>query len=263
MFDFHFMYRNVSKFNLYDLQSFISELDTSGYYSILMVYNSNKPDGWIQSANIIKKNEKIKYNIALRTHAISPEYCIMMCKAFNSIDKDRLMLNFIAGNIGGDEKTPTHAIGNNYKEISKDERLQTLDNFLGIFLKNNNGLAEIAISGSSYAIFESAKKYADILFLEYGAYEQKRTKVPNLKKIGVLVKICIRDTEEAAENFILKSGEHGWDPRFYGTYEKIKNNILNINKQEVSDVMIAMTDSDNNFLQVNSLVKDLSNLNRV
>jgi hypothetical protein len=244
------MYRDLSRLKINELKDFVTDLELSGYYSILTIYNSNQHDGWIKAAHIINKNEKIKYNIAIRPHAISPEYCIMMCRSFNDIQPDRLMINFVVGIINNDEDNL----------VSKEDRVINFIKFIKDFSKKNNGMAEIAVSGSSNTVIDLANQYGDVLFTEYTAYQNVQKYIKNVKKIGVVIKVCIRDTDEEAKSFIEKMGEKNWDVRFYGTYEKIKKNIIDINKLNVSDIMISCVPSDDNIKEINRLVKEINGL---
>jgi alkanesulfonate monooxygenase SsuD/methylene tetrahydromethanopterin reductase-like flavin-dependent oxidoreductase (luciferase family) len=244
------MYRDLSRLKINELKDFVTDLELSGYYSILTIYNSNQHDGWIKAAHIINKNEKIKYNIAIRPHVISPEYCIMMCRSFNNIQPNRLMINFVVGVIKKDEDD----------FITKEDRVINFIKFIENFNKKNNGMAEIAVSGSSDIVIDLANQYADVLFTEYSAYRHVQKSINGVKKIGLIVKVCIRNTDEEAESFIEKMGEKNWDPRFYGAYEKIKKNIIDINKLNVSDIMISPIPSDDNIKEINRLVKEISGL---
>ena len=244
------MYRDLSRLKINELKDFVTDLELSGYYSILTIYNSNQHDGWIKAAHIINKNEKIKYNIAIRPHVISPEYCIMMCRSFNNIQPNRLMINFVVGIINNDEDNL----------VSKEDRVINFIKFIKDFNKKNNGMAEIAISGSSNTVIDLANQYGDVLFTEYTAYQNVQKYIKNVKKIGVVIKVCIRDTDEEAKSFIEKMGEKNWDVRFYGSYEKIKKNIIDINKLNVSDIMISCVPSDDNIKEINRLVKEINGL---
>ena len=44
-----------------DLSELSNILDDAGYYSLLLVYHSTKPDAWIKCANALNKKHKFKY----------------------------------------------------------------------------------------------------------------------------------------------------------------------------------------------------------
>ena len=67
------------------LKTISSIVDEFGYESILLVYHSKIEDNWIKAARVLDTNHKFKYMPAIRTYAISPEYCAMISKAFYNI----------------------------------------------------------------------------------------------------------------------------------------------------------------------------------
>ena len=82
----------MNRFDGYEpenLKNIISYLDNFGYYSMLVVYHSRINDNWIKAARVVSKNQKIKFMIAMRTYAISPEYFSMMYNAFEEIEIGR------------------------------------------------------------------------------------------------------------------------------------------------------------------------------
>ena len=93
-----------------ELKTLSNVLEFAGYYSTLTVYHSQIPDYWIKIANIINPDHKLKYMIAMRTYAISPEYCAMMCEAFNELSPNRLILNIAAGDIQSDETSVSDVV---------------------------------------------------------------------------------------------------------------------------------------------------------
>ena len=78
-------------------------VDEFGYESMLLVYHSQLDDPWIKAARALDTNHKFKYMPAIRTYAISPEYCAMMCKSFYEISPNRLMLNIVSGDLHASE----------------------------------------------------------------------------------------------------------------------------------------------------------------
>ena len=69
----HWMSR-VEDMSIDGLSKLSDKLDDIGYYSLLLVYHSLIADNWMKAARILNKNHKLKYMIALRTYAVSPEY---------------------------------------------------------------------------------------------------------------------------------------------------------------------------------------------
>ena len=80
-----------------DLKKLTKYLDKIGYYSMLLVYDSGSEDQWIKCASVVSKNQKIKFMIAMRPYALSPEYFAKMTIAFNNIVPEKLIFNIVNG----------------------------------------------------------------------------------------------------------------------------------------------------------------------
>ena len=80
-----------------DLKKLTKYLDKIGYYSMLLVYDSGSEDQWIKCASVVSKNQKIKFMIAMRPYALSPEYFAKMTIAFNNIVPEKLIFNVVNG----------------------------------------------------------------------------------------------------------------------------------------------------------------------
>lgn len=256
MFNFHWMAReNYSMENLIELSN---QINSIGYYSVLFTYHSKTPDYFIKIPYIINKDHNFKYMIAIRTHAISPEYLKMQCDGFNEIQKNRLMINFVAGQIAPDEDEPIPTVDRINESMTMDSRKNYLGDFLKTFMNFPGEKPEIVISGASDQIIESSKKYADITLNELDQYINKQISNTNIKKKMVVLGICIRDTEEEVYKIIDNNDDMlGLTLGYFGTKEKVLNNILKLRDIGITDIMVAAFFGDPEKDRIHDLIKEI------
>lgn len=212
------------------------KLDEIGYYSVLMVYHSTIPDHWIKAAHVLDTNQKIKYMPAIRTYAITPEYCAMMCKAFNEIQPNRLMLNIVTGDLKSDETSLEDLIYINDLMDTPEKRLKYTSEWIKKFksIKIDSGFPEIVMSGHSKETNDLAKQYADY-HLSSNSHQTDFVSKRNI----ISTAIVIRDTDEEAEHYV-NSLPYNKGVTIYGTEESVINklNKIRIDKPSVTDYML-------------------------
>lgn len=81
----------------------IDELEDAHCEGILFTYRPWQGDFFTFIARTMKLDQKIKYMIAIRPHALSPQYLCMINKSIDAIQSNRLQINIIAGHIKPDE----------------------------------------------------------------------------------------------------------------------------------------------------------------
>jgi hypothetical protein len=215
--------------------------------------------------------------IALRPYHMSTDYCAMMIEAFNQIQPDRLILNFLSG-----QDTPGQEDNNNYlnnKTILQDK--QERREFIRKYVSDLSihplitTLPKFVISGySEYAISTAEKFNATILSMlaEYlGLKERYKTSSNKMVALNLL----IRDTEEEAK-FVLEQMIKSWVNKGYsleeqnviietekkntllGTKEQVKQQILSLATEGITDVLVTIFNSDSdNVMVYHSLIKDI------
>jgi len=256
--NFHWLAReNYSIENLIDLSN---DLDNAGYYSVLLTYHSNTPDSFIKIPHIINKNHKIKYMIAIRPHSISPEYLKMQCDGFKEIQNNRLIINFVAGNLLEDESTPIPTVDRILEKMDIDSRRDHLNKFLEIFKGLPGDKPEIAISGSSEKILIAAEEYADALIVELFPYINKHIYRKNINKKIVTVNLCIRETQEEINEIFKNKTIRGIDLEYSGTKDKVIGKILKLHDIGIRDIMVSAGFGDSQKYRIHDLVKTIKEM---
>lgn len=260
---FHWMQRLDSD-TLESLEKYSEILNDSGYESMLTVYHSVIADNWIKTARILNKNHKFKYMIAIRTYAISPEYCAMMCKAFYEISKNRLILNILAGDLKQEEESIDNVIEiNNLITTHEDRTIYTkrwLEKFvnLNIFKNNPKIKPQLIMSGTSKQTLENAEIFGDGHLCTYANYIDLKDQIKNKIKM-VYIDLVLRDTyEESAkyipgdENKILKYST------IAGTEEQVIKKFKEMKSEGITDIMVCRKEEDEEQYRIHSLIKKIN-----
>jgi alkanesulfonate monooxygenase SsuD/methylene tetrahydromethanopterin reductase-like flavin-dependent oxidoreductase (luciferase family) len=246
-----------------ELKTLSNVLEFSGYYSTLTVYHSKISDYWIKIANIINPEHKLKYMIAMRTYAISPEYCAMMCEGFNEISPDRLILNIAAGDLHSDENSRSDVVAiSNLLETHEDRVKYTsewLEKFTSLPLLKSK--PEIVVSGTSDGTILNSEKYADIHLCMYSSYKQGLSDLIKTKRILVAAPVIIRDTKEEAEKLHSQLPESmGKTSCLFGTENEIIEQILDMKSQGITDLLVSKVEIDDEHYRIHRMVRNMNDI---
>jgi alkanesulfonate monooxygenase SsuD/methylene tetrahydromethanopterin reductase-like flavin-dependent oxidoreductase (luciferase family) len=244
-----------------ELEVLSNVLDYTGYYSILTVYHSRIPDYWIKIANIINPEHKLKYMIAMRTYAVSPEYCAMMVEAFNEISPDRLILNVAAGDLHEDETSKSDVVAiSNLLETHEDRVKYTaewLEKFTSLPLLKNK--PEIVVSGTSEGTVLNSEKYADAHLCMYSSYKNGLSSLIKTSRVLVSMPIIIRDTKEEAEAVYNKlPDDMGKASCLFGTENEIIGYIDDMGSQGITDILISRVQIDDEHYRIHRMVRKIN-----
>lgn len=251
---FHFMPRN-SDSSVKSLSKLFQESSDSGIYSILLTYHSRQEDFWIKSAHIMNESIKTKAMIAIRTYAISPEYCAMMLAGFNSISKDKIMLNIVAGDLHSDETSVDDVIEiNDLIKTSKDRVFYTtrwLKKFKSLD-RIKDCTPEIVISGISDQAIYNLSNYGDYSLCMYDYLKENVDKFPKEKRKMCVLQVFISDGDAHKKEIYdgLDEGAKRWS--FIGSKQEVLDQFLLMNSMGITDVLITSADD---YKDLFSLIK--------
>ena len=234
-------------------------LDEFGYESVLLVYHSKIDDNWIKAARALDTNHKFKYMPAIRTYAISPEYCAMICKAFYSISPDRLMLNIVSGDLHKDETSVQDLIWLNSDLDTPEKRLKYTDEWMSKFLElSENTVFEAVMGGHSDATKIMAEKYNATHLSMLNMHKQSYNK-PNFiknKKQMLSLSVIINDSEKEIKEMLSKSlGSDQWT--IYGDKDSVKIQLNSLTTLGATDLLISPHPEDNNVSSIHYLIKEM------
>lgn len=267
---FHFMSREIDSAN--DLEKMCNELDQYGFYSVLLTYHSNQPDWLIKSLIAANNKNKIKFMLAIRTYAISPEYMAMICASYNLYYPEKLILNIASGDIKNDESSIDNIVFFKNSLDTPQKRLPYTNEWTEKFLKISNKwyTPEIIMSGHSEYTKKMVKKF-DATHLsmmdEYVSsivYDHNATRN---KKNMVSLSIVIRNSHEEAFEFVKDSSPANinnaikWT--FFGTRNDIYRKIVDLQNKGVTDILFVPYENDENIIEVFEFIKNFNSISDI
>jgi alkanesulfonate monooxygenase SsuD/methylene tetrahydromethanopterin reductase-like flavin-dependent oxidoreductase (luciferase family) len=234
-------------------------VDEFGYESILLVYHSKIEDNWIKAARALDINHKFKYMPAIRTYAISPEYCAMICKAFYSISPDRLMLNIVSGDLHKDETSIDDLIWVNEDLDTPEKRLKYTDDWMKKFIDlSENSVSEIVMGGHSNETKLMADKYnaTHLSMLNMHKQSYNDSNFIKNKKQMLSFSLLINESESEIKDMLSRSlGSDQWT--IYGNKNQVKDQINQLKDLGATDLLISPHPEDSNVSSIHYLIKEM------
>jgi hypothetical protein len=153
----------------------ITRLEQSRFDGVMFVYDATIGDVFTKIAADIKKDEKIKYLVAIRPYALSPQYLCMINKSMNSIMPDRLQINLISGYIKEHEKKFGGILGDVNDESSRIDR----SNYMIDYFKMLNTMGgnkrkkplDFYVSTTNEYVFNETLEHDNKIILPYRDYK--------------------------------------------------------------------------------------------
>ena len=105
-------------------------LEDSGFYGWLLPYSSGYEDPFTRIARSLKKEQKLKYLVAVRPYTISAQYLVSIIKSLDSIQEDRVRINFVPGMDNGEE-----SFGGVFSDVNDATSFEDKKKFFCSYLK--------------------------------------------------------------------------------------------------------------------------------
>lgn len=272
MLKFHYMWRG-KPLSALELRELSVQLEDVGYESVLLTFHSECPDYLIKSAAALVPGHKLKYMIALRPYHVSAQYCAMITEGFSQIDKNRLIFNWIAGDQHNrkDEK-PNKTTYNDTESIDTiEKRKEFLREFVSDFIKYEvlTDIPDMVFSGYSEFTVVTANMFNSptLSMLDDYRRNKKLLSINNKNMISITVIVCKDEEIETIKDKLKIVQERSLDFTIIGTQEKIKQEILSLEHEGITDVLINTEypyhpefkgySSDKNMINVNNMIKEV------
>lgn len=257
-----------------ELRNLSNYLEDIGYESLLLTFHSESPDYLIKSAAALIPGKKLKYMIALRPYHMSPQYCAMITEGFNQIDSDRLIFNWIAGDSHNrlEEKPQMDVYGNT-------DTLDTIvkrTTFLRKFVEDYNSLSFLSkkpgmvFSGYSEYTLETTRMFYGTSLSMIDDYRDNKDRFEGIKNRMVAVSPIILNSQKEVDEykeFLPTRSSRFLSMSIVGTMENVKNQLLDLELEGITDVMINTHRweflgqphelSKKNDILVNKLIKEI------
>jgi alkanesulfonate monooxygenase SsuD/methylene tetrahydromethanopterin reductase-like flavin-dependent oxidoreductase (luciferase family) len=234
-------------------------VDEFGYESMLLVYHSKIDDNWIKAARVLDLNHKFKYMPAIRTYAISPEYCAMICKAFYNISPNRLMLNIVSGDLHEEETSVEDIIWFGENLNTPEKRLKYTDEWIFKFnTLAGNTVSEIVMGGHSNETKLMAEKYNAINLSMLNMHKQSygNPNFINNTKQMLSLSVIINESQTEVENMLSKNlGSEQWT--IYGNKDSVKMQLNRLKDLGATDLLISPHPQDKDVSSIHYLIKEM------
>jgi len=235
----------------------IKELEDSHVSGVLFTYNPYQGDFFTLISRSMDLNQKIKYMVAIRPYTVSAQYLCMINQSMNSIMKDRVQINLIAGHVkrkeidfGGfvDEITDYSSIPkrstylikyiNELTKMSQNPRIQIPDYYVSC---TNMYLFQSAALTHSKIILPY-QDYIKGYFTDTGGsiHEPDRHSEPfstEGKEIMLAINPILRETQEEIEKKFPQKVQSTTDSDFF-TYKEFYDLIKKLEKENINEVML-------------------------
>lgn len=203
MIRFNWMWRYSEDLSPEGLLDLTRELDDVGYHSVLLTVHSRAQDYIPKVSAVLGNPGKVKYMLAVRPYLLSPQYFMMMWSSMQSMEKDRVMINWVHGTLGPKENFD--AVLNVPENMHKPfARKQHMHAFLEALDKTNMfhpvDKPEALLSGGSKDTLDMVKEFGMYLGTGYDIFvdNYERYREMEFPRIYVQVSIIVRDTDEEA-----------------------------------------------------------------
>ena len=264
--------------NAKELKDLSFELESCGYYSVLLTFHSESSDYLIKSAAALIPGDKLKYMIALRPYHVSPQYCAMITEGYNQIDSGRLMFNWIAGDFHNrnDEPHQVDVFGST-KDIDDIVKRTT---FLRKFVDHYNSFKlvstrpEMVFSGFSNYTLETTRIFDATSLCMIDDYRKNLKRFDGINNRMVCVNPIILESNEDVKEYkkkIYSANPRSLDTTIIGNEETVMAKLLELRNEGITDILLDTNRpefsgmpnglSRKNDILVNKLVKKIQQKN--
>lgn len=248
-------------------------LEECGYESVLLTFHSQQPDYFVKSAASLTTGHKLKYMIALRPYHVSPQYLSMMTKAYNEIENDRLIINWIAGDFHNRPDEPDIEL-DIFLESEPIDTIQKRTTFLRNFVKMYKLYCPVSerppmvFSGYSDYTLETVKIHGGTSLCMLDTYRENIKKFDGIEKRMVSANVTILESNKEIEEYkkkVIPANPRHINFSIIGDYQTVKQKILELKNEKITDLLLFtntdILDSDwnqKNDIIVNRLIKEIS-----
>jgi len=211
----------------------VEELYNSGYSGALFIYHVNQNDFFTQISKHIVLEKDFKYMVAIRPHAISPQYLCMINNSIDSIEANRLQINFVTGWLQDNEKEFGGILGEVNDLSPNVDRSNYLINYIDELEKLKTKTPDYYISTTNKFVFDAGSKHNSKMIIPYSQYLDKRYDLNNKK---IMISITPTLIEEKQETDYVSKNKQSDEKMF--TFEEFNMFIDELKSKGIDEVMI-------------------------
>jgi hypothetical protein len=222
-------------------------LENSGFDGVLLTYRILQGDFLTKVAADCHKHNNIKYLVAIRPYAISPQYLYMINKSLNSMCNNRFQINLISGWAHEDEKDFGGIIGDVNDLSSSIEKSNCLINYVNILNDLKYKDLDFYVSITNNFVFNATKN--NKLIISYAHYLTNFKLFKNLENVMISVAPILRKNNKELEkiNKDLKMTDTE-----YFTYDEFDTFLNNLKNNGIKQILLHDSYS---FIEKEEIVK--------
>lgn len=259
------------------LMEMAKTLDDAGVYSVLLPYGSTSPDYFAWLPDLVHNTKNLKFMMALRPYAFTPEYASRVFRTAYYEFNNRVVFNVVAGAMSPEEQEHTlkYYPGNPEDIDNVDKRIAFTYKWTELFCQifdDHFGpvLPEMYTIANSPITLELANKYMDCAIYNHHRIEyNKQHGREDLRHVIIIDPLIINDDgtcdveylwqptplEKANNNKLTRDQVHPIN----GTYDEVKEQLIGMSKQYGITEFLVHTDQKD-ISKILRLVKELSTL---
>lgn len=247
--------------------TFLDKLEECGFTGTLFTYRQQQGDFFTLVARSMNVNRRLKYMIAIRAHGLSPQYLCMINKSMNSIAKNRININLIAGHIKPDEEEFGGILGDITDKSPKIDRSNLLIDYIKMLHSMSKNpdvdVPDYYVTTTNPFVFNAAAETDSKMIITYHNFKhgnwirhngsQIVDRITNVgvdpKRIMFMIGPIIRDTQEEIDVFnqlvaehVNKHGPNGrpyyTSDTIFVTYDQFCEFIKKLESEGIEEVML-------------------------
>jgi hypothetical protein len=241
-----FWFERESNINLKELSE---QLEDSGFSGVLLTYSFFNDDQFVKIANIIDKNKKLKYMVAIRPYVMSAQYLSMIANSFKKISKDRIIINLVTGWVYDQEKSVGGIQGDVNDLSSNIERSNYLIDYVKS-LKNVKGATpEFYVSVTNESVFSGVS--GNKVIIPYSLYKENRFDIIGDETMISVFPIIKKTKEELSSLKKLKTQQDA----DYFTIEEFETFLGELKSKKINNILVG---NDSPELSRNTILRFVS-----
>jgi hypothetical protein len=237
-------------------------LNSNHFDGVMFTHDIPQGDMFVRAGLDFRKNENIKYLIAIRPYTISPQYLSMINDSLNRVHKGRVQLNIIPGYIKDHEDSIKGIVGPVNDQSDKVEKRKYLVEFLDAIneMNQNEELKaplDFFVTTTNPRVLDAVNKHNNKIILPYSLYKNdmwlKKFNRPlevKSKEIMLAMTPVIRETEEELDSLKNYALRPTWQD---GEVSRVVNDVGYFTHKSFHEFIKELKQNNINYILINAV----------
>lgn len=237
-------------------------LNKHHFDGVMFTHDIPQGDMFVRAGLDFRKDEGIKYLIAIRPYTISPQYLAMINDSLNRVHGDRVQLNIIPGYTKDHEDSIKGIVGPVNDQSDKIEKRKYLVDFLESIneMNQNKDLKaplDFFVTTTNPRVLDAVNKHNNKIILPYSLYKNdmwfKKFNRPlevKSKQIMIAMTPIIRETEEELESLKNYALRPVWQS---GEVSRVVNDAEYFTHKTFHELIVKLQEDGIEYLLINAV----------